>query len=100
MTLSRRLDAVVAHQISRWQGSTPRAASGRCPPEDVGGPWGYAEYLEAMADPNHERHAEMVEWRGPDFDPNIVDVAGIERQLAKLAKRLSRSRSRRAQKAA
>ncbi len=75
-------------------------AAGRCPPEDVGGPWGYAEYLEAMADPNHERHAEMVEWRGPDFDPNIVDVAGIERQLAKLAKRLSRSRSRRAQKAA
>ena len=26
-------------------------ASGRCPPEDVGGPWGYAEYLEAMARP-------------------------------------------------
>jgi len=33
-------------------------ASGRCPPEDIGGPWGYAEFLEAIADPNHERHDE------------------------------------------
>ena len=26
-------------------------AKGRCPPEDIGGPWGYAEFLEAIADP-------------------------------------------------
>ena len=26
-----------------------------CPPEDVGGIYGYQEYLEAMADPKHER---------------------------------------------
>ena len=31
--------------------------SGRCPPEDCGGPWGYAEFLEAINDPKHERHA-------------------------------------------
>lgn len=30
MTLSPRVDALVAHQISRWQGSEPRGASGRC----------------------------------------------------------------------
>jgi hypothetical protein len=65
-------------------------AGGRCPPEDVGGPWGYAGYLEAIADPNHERHAEMVEWRGAHFDPTVIDVAGIEKGLAKLAKRWSR----------
>jgi Plasmid pRiA4b ORF-3-like protein len=70
-------------------------ASGRCPPEDVGGPWGYAEYVEAMADSNHERHAEMVEWHGPDFDPNVVDVPSIEKELAKLAKRWSRPKSKR-----
>lgn len=63
------------------------SAQGRCPPEDVGGPWGYAEYLEAMADPRHEHHAEMVEWRGPDFNPNAVDEAAIQRQLARLAPR-------------
>ena len=36
-----------------------------CPPEDVGGPWGFAEYLEALADPTNEQHADMLEWRGP-----------------------------------
>ena len=30
------------------------AATGRCPPEDVGGPPGYAEFLAAIADPTHE----------------------------------------------
>ncbi|MCX6928397.1 MAG: plasmid pRiA4b ORF-3 family protein, partial [Verrucomicrobia bacterium] len=40
-----------------------------CPPEDVGGIGGYAEYLEAMADPSHERHQEMLDWNGP-FNPD------------------------------
>ena len=30
---------------------------GRCPPEDVGGPPGYEEFLAALADPGHKRHA-------------------------------------------
>ena len=30
-------------------------AAGRCPPEDVGGPWGCAELLAAIDDPKHER---------------------------------------------
>ena len=37
-------------------------AKGRCPPEDIGGPWGYGEFLEALADPSHERHRELKEW--------------------------------------
>ena len=32
------------------------AAKGACPPEDVGGPWGYADFLKAIGDPRHERH--------------------------------------------
>lgn len=35
-----------------------------CPPEDVGGVWGYDELLEALADPAHERHEEFKEWAG------------------------------------
>ena len=48
---------------------------------------GYAEYLEAMADPDYERHAEMVEWCGPDFDPNAVDKAAIQKRLNRLTSR-------------
>ena len=38
-----------------------------CPPEDVGGVWGYVEFLEAIADPKHEEHERMLEWAG-EFD--------------------------------
>ncbi len=48
-----------------------------CPPEDVGGIGGYAEYLEAMADPSHERHQEMLDWNGPfnpaAFNPHLAN---------------------------
>ena len=46
--------------------------NGRCPPEDCGGPWGYAELIEAIKDPTHERHAELMEWIGDDFDPGAL----------------------------
>ncbi|WP_247480647.1 plasmid pRiA4b ORF-3 family protein [Bradyrhizobium sp. 144] len=38
-------------------------AAGRCPPEDVGGAPGYAEYLEAIGDPTHPEHEHMRLWR-------------------------------------
>jgi hypothetical protein len=65
-------------------------ASGRCPPEDVGGPWGYDEMLEALADPNHERHGEIREWVGDDFDPHAFDAEPLRGNVAVLAKRWSR----------
>jgi hypothetical protein len=65
-------------------------ASGRCPPEDVGGPPGYAEMLEALEDPDHERHAEIHEWLGEDFDPNAFDAEPLKAEVAALAKRWSR----------
>ena len=44
-----------------------------CPPEDIGGPWGYAEYREAIADPSHERHDEFIQWLGV-FDVEAFSV--------------------------
>ncbi len=62
-------------------------ASGRCPPEDVGGSWGYAEFLEAMNDPKHARHAEFAGWIDEDdFDPTAVDAAQLTEHVAALAK--------------
>jgi hypothetical protein len=51
-----------------------------CPPEDVGGTWGYEEYLEAMADPDHERHEEFLGWRGP-FDPEAFDPVKATKRM-------------------
>ena len=61
-------------------------ATGRCPPEDVGGPWGYDAFLDALADPAHENHAEMKEWIGETFDPIAVDVETLADNVAALAK--------------
>lgn len=69
------------------------AASGRCPPEDVGGPPGYSEFLEALNDPAHEQHEDVLRWVGEPFEPNLVDTAAIDRALALLARRWSRRKS-------
>ena len=53
-----------------------------CPPEDCGGPWGYAEFLEAVANPEHPSHEEMVEWVGGDFDPEEFDLDDVNAMLA------------------
>jgi hypothetical protein len=54
-----------------------------CPPEDCGGPWGYADYLAAVRDPRHEQHEEMLEWRGP-FDPEAFDPRKATREMRKV----------------
>ena len=68
-------------------------ASGGCPPEDVGGPWGYGEMLEALEDPGHERHAETLEWLGEDFNPNAFDAERLKADVAALARRWERKPS-------
>jgi hypothetical protein len=70
-------------------------AKGRCPPEDVGGPPGYAEALRAINDPWHERHDECKERMPERFDPAIVNVGSIADELTVLAKRWSRKPARR-----
>jgi Plasmid pRiA4b ORF-3-like protein len=65
-------------------------ATGRCPPEDVGGPWGYREFLEAIADPDHEEHAERLEWVGGHFDPSDAGVDTLAQAVNHLAKKWTR----------
>ncbi|MDK3258907.1 plasmid pRiA4b ORF-3 family protein [Blastococcus capsensis] len=42
---------------------------GACPPEDCGGPGGYAELLVALANPRHLEHQAMREWVGDRLRP-------------------------------
>jgi Plasmid pRiA4b ORF-3-like protein len=67
---------------------------GRCPPEDCGGPFGYAELLDAIADPKHERHAELTEWVGDDFDPEADQAEALIAEVAALAKSWARKSKR------
>lgn len=71
------------------------AATGRCPPEDVGGPWGYREFLEAIADPDHEEHAERLEWIGGAFEPTDVGLDGLTEALDRLARKWAPRRTTR-----
>ncbi len=47
---------------------------GACPPEDCGGPYGYAELLETLAQPRHPDHVAMREWVGDRLPPFDLDV--------------------------
>lgn len=61
----------------------PRCLAGEnaCPPEDVGGPWGYEAFLAAIQDPQHEEHSAMLDSHGGSFDPTTFDVDSINQQL-------------------
>jgi Plasmid pRiA4b ORF-3-like protein len=52
-----------------------------CPPEDVGGVWGYDDFLKAISNPKHPEHEEMLEWSGGDFDPARFDLEEVNRVL-------------------
>ena len=54
----------------------------RRPPEDVGGTWGYIEFLEAVLDRGHPEHADMLHWAGGEFDPEEFDVDETNSDLA------------------
>jgi hypothetical protein len=56
------------------------AGERNCPPEDVGGSREYADYLETLADPDHEEHENMMQWRGP-FDPETFSIEKVNWEL-------------------
>lgn len=63
-------------------------ANGMRPPEDSGGPWGYAETLEALSDPTHEYHEQALDILGDDHDPNAQpNIEMIHARLQALAKK-------------
>jgi Plasmid pRiA4b ORF-3-like protein len=74
----------------------PRCLAGErsAPPEDAGGPSGYADYLEAMTDPGHEEHENMLQWRGP-FDPEAFSLTTVNQQLQEKRRSVRKTTTRR-----
>jgi len=61
-----------------------------CPPEDCGGPRGFAELLNALRDANHPGHDEVCEWLG-DYVPESFSADEINRRLRR-KKKLTRQK--------
>ncbi|WP_395160940.1 plasmid pRiA4b ORF-3 family protein [Ilumatobacter sp.] len=77
-------DVVLDKTISAADIATvPDCIGGRraCPPEDCGGPWGYQELLDILADPSHPEHDERLEWTGGTIDPDAFDPAEFSGNL-------------------
>lgn len=52
-----------------------------CPPEDIGGPRSYLNFLAAIKDPEHPEHEELRDRVGAEFDPEAFDAAAITQTL-------------------
>jgi hypothetical protein len=61
----------------------PRCIKGKrnCPPEDVGGVWGYSNFLEAIHNKDHPEHEEYLEWIGDSFDPEEFCLEDVNQEL-------------------
>ena len=51
------------------------------PPDDIGGPPGYANFCEAMSDPKHPDHADMKDWIDGEWDAEAFDIKAINKDL-------------------
>jgi hypothetical protein len=58
-----------------------------CPPEDCGGPWAYPDFVEAIGNPDHPRHDELLEWVGGEFDPERFDQEAVNNKLRRMRTR-------------
>jgi hypothetical protein len=56
----------------------------RRPPEDVGGPSGYEEFLNVTFEPGHEESERFREWAGGTFYAEEFDVRVVNRVLEQM----------------
>ncbi len=56
-----------------------------CPPEDCGGPYGYAALVIALSNPKHPEYKERLERLGSHWEPDAFDIDAVNRQLRPLA---------------
>ena len=60
------------------------AGGRKCPPEDVGGPSGYQEFLEVIFDLGHEESAHFRGWAGGTFHAEEFNVKTVNEILKRM----------------
>jgi hypothetical protein len=60
-----------------------------CPPEDCGGPWGFADMMDKLKSADSEEKEELLEWLGDDYDPSFFDLKKINEELLALTKKFA-----------
>jgi hypothetical protein len=71
-----RFEAVGA-RLARTKYPRCLAGARACPPEDCGGPHGYADLLTTIAHPRHPEYASTLQWLGGSFDPEKFDPRAV-----------------------
>ena len=85
---------VVEKRLVQEPGCTyPTCLAGErhAPPEDCGGIPGFYNLLEAIRDPEHEEHEELLDWVGGGFDPDAFSADEVNHRLAPLQRRRSKA---------
>jgi len=63
-------------------------ASGACPPEDCGGPWGYENLKAVLADNKHPEHKDTKAWLGISpkgkWNEEAFDLVLINQELLQI----------------
>lgn len=78
---------VVLEKILRSESATkPVCLAGerRCPPEDVGGPNGYKEFLEVIFSPGHEEFEHFRGWAGGKFHAEEFRLKAVNKMLERM----------------
>jgi hypothetical protein len=81
-----RHDVVLEKIVASDTPTKPVCLAGerRCPPEDVGGPHGYQEFLEVVFQPGHEEFEEYREWAGNPVHAEEFDVGTVNKTLSRM----------------
>ena len=60
------------------------AGENACPPEEIGGSYGFKDFVEIMANPKHEQFKETYLWFGGPFDLRRFDVNSANAKIRRL----------------
>lgn len=83
-----RHDIILEEIVENYEHGYPICidAEGACPPEDVGGIPGYAEFLEVIKDKNNPEYERLKEWADSQYYKETFDIERTNMFMADILK--------------